>query len=656
MANCFPPTPINPINDVFLGIFGNNFFPPFNPGFQPADRDALINEKLLQFKLPGGGAFKPIGDPHRNISEMLAPLTGLLGSAFAFFGPLFLILDLIRAIIDILCSLINPASMIAGLVDMFLTVVPPVVALFPPLSSILLALNVVKLVIAIIVALTTAIIAIIDLIVENALAISSLITEGNVAAIDSVTIKICTLLDGFANELAALAPISFILEILDLFMSLGSKFFCATDAACCNTTACPSIIMEPPSGSGTVTSNRTGVTLKDLADPINPLSLPSVLDPPITIPLNTITLGTIPDLDIGPISFPPLDLVPIPDSALESVELVEPSMTITINGSDSLSALADYIVDPKKIPGSSNDPNAATIHVKITNQTTGASITARATAATSNTFSVKADDFSVGTNVLFEIQPDKDALIKLNLIGLGCDDDVRAAAAGVLANINESAPGIAVVSGGNNRSGFEPLLTKMGRPFPRPPGYIACLAAQRANPAESQAQCVADISSAYIEEVKDFALDLVCLGASRTASEFILSKQFVPADGTEFTTISLTVKDINGTALLANFIPNASANEDFAAEFSSTIGTVGPVLFDDTTGTFHASLTSDQTGEAVVTGAFLINGKVCMVPGSSDGFTIVDKLLDVEFTRPGGVAPRRRRQNQYIQSAGGRRR
>lgn len=240
MADCFPPAPVNPINATLLGVFGDNYFPPYNSGFQPTSRSGLTNESLLQLQLPGGGKLKPDGNPtSRHISEIISPITGALGTVFALFGPLYIILDLIRAIIDIICAFFNPVPVIAAVVDLFVTVIPPIIALFPPLSAILHALNVAKVVTSIVVALTSAIVAIADLIVENAISIPGLISDGNINTVESVTTKICILIEQFANELGAFAPISFIIELLELFMSLGSQFFCASDAICCNADACP---------------------------------------------------------------------------------------------------------------------------------------------------------------------------------------------------------------------------------------------------------------------------------------------------------------------------------------------------------------------------------------------------------------------------------
>jgi hypothetical protein len=420
MADCFPPTPVNPLNELLLGAFGNNFFPPYSAGFQPINRAALTDEKTLQNVWPGGGKTKPPGDPkHAHLSEVLTPVTNTIGAVFTFFGPLFIILDLIRAIIDVLCALFNPEPVIASIVEMFITVVPPAIALYPPLSSILLALNIAKLITAIVVSLTSAIIPIIDLLVENALSITSLLNDGNIGAIESVTSKICVLLETFANELGAFAPIGFIIEILDIFMNLGARFFCASDAACCNSEVCPEIILDPPSGTGTIIEVRSQVTLGDLLAPINPLQLPDILSPPITIPLNDLSLGTLDDINIGPVEFPPIDLVPIADDDLNGFVIVEAEMAIRLD--TDVSALRAYIVDPDKIPGASSEEDPATIRILLTNSDTQEEITARVISVDENdgtVIRVRADNFSIDDEIQYEIQPDKISLLKLNLIEL----------------------------------------------------------------------------------------------------------------------------------------------------------------------------------------------------------------------------------------------
>jgi len=216
-------------------------------------------------QLPGGGKIQPNGSPqHTTIADYITPVTGLLGSIFNFFGPLFIILDVIRGIIDVLCALFNPFPAVASIVELFVTILPPVIALYPPFATILLALNVAKIVTAIVVAMIAHITPIIDLLVSNALGISGLLTDGNLGAVDSVTAKICGLIALLTNEISSLAPIKFILELLGAFMELGSKFFCVRGSPCCDSENCPSIIINPPTGRAEVIRSTKKFTMLDL--------------------------------------------------------------------------------------------------------------------------------------------------------------------------------------------------------------------------------------------------------------------------------------------------------------------------------------------------------------------------------------------------------
>jgi hypothetical protein len=269
-SGCFSPVPpLNPINEIILAVFGENYFPPYSTEFQPEKKGLLTNEKLLQMQLPGGGKIRPIATPlHNSIADYITPISGLLGSVFNFFGPLFIILDVLRAIIDIICTLFNPLPLIASMVELFVNVLPPLIALYPPLSSILLALNTIKLILSIVAAMIAHLTPIIDKLVANALSITSLLAEGNLGAIDAVTAKICTLITHLENEIGALLPIQFIIELLQTFMDLGSKLFCfkgpESDSPCCDDANCPQIITNPPTGRAIVLRDQNRFSFLDL--------------------------------------------------------------------------------------------------------------------------------------------------------------------------------------------------------------------------------------------------------------------------------------------------------------------------------------------------------------------------------------------------------
>jgi len=778
MAACFPPAPVNPVNEVLLGAFGDNFFPPYAPQFQPTNRGDMVNETLLQLVIPGTGKVKPIGEPdQKHISEILSPITGALGTVFAMFAPLYIILDLIRAIIDIICAFFNPTPVITSIVDLMITVIPGVIGLYPPLSSILHAINAAKVITATVVSLLSAVIPIIDLIVRNALSIVDIIADGNIDAVEAVLQKVCILLETFANELGGLAPLSFILEMLDLFTSLGSKLFCPADDECCDTEACPPIILDPPSGNAQVIAVGGGLTLLDILGPLKAIPIHELLPfPPVTeeilfieeteIPLEAVgdvfnqvaeliddllvqlsvfsgglvTLPedttsfltdvgeqlseiTIPRIAIGP--FPEfLDLLPFVSSEdLEGFVIIPRSFTIEILDVPNLADLPNFIVSPDKIPGAQSTFDPATIRLVIfevvyppgaelgpTTDPTTTTLTRSDDISLAEYQAIIADgkftqfdqvwfDFAVvsGTaksvtaqpkigedvqedgssqerarffevasvvaggsgplDCTYAIIPDIDTLLQLALISLGCQEDIRDAADAVGELVRETSAGIEATTGGEDRSGFEPLDDKVGRKFPPLPTDLdECLQRQTADPTISQSDCVTDIITEYIDDVKDYALDVLCVGVSRVQSDFEVTQSFVDADGKDFSTITLIVRDAGRNNLLQDFLPNATVPEDFSAVFNTDLGTIGPVIFDRELAVFRANITSEKEGVANISGAFLIKGKVCMIPGKFEELQVTDKILNVTFQPPGGSFPRRRRQNTYVQSAGGRRR
>lgn len=623
MTNCLPLQSVNPINQLLLDTFGENYFPPFNAGFQPTNKGNMVGEALLQMQFPGGGKLKPPGEPYETLSAMISGIVGQIGPVFSFFGPLFIILDLIRAIIDIICSLMNPDAMIKSIVDMFLTAIPPIIALYPPLSAILLALNVVKLVTSIIVALTAVIIPIIDQIVECSLLIIAAIEKGDILSIDAITAKICSLLQGFSNQIGgSLAPVSFIIELLDLFMSLGAKFFCAGDSVCCDEDSCPPVIKNPPAGTGTIMTK-----------------------------IEFFGLSTLFLAEAG---------------SDQDIAFVQPSLSIYDPSNSRLVELDQYIVLGDLIKENSDEN--VTFKVKLTKRTSGGAIERTATlnlyASEDYTLYVRGDDFNAGDIIEYEVLPIQSTLLAKNMMGFGCQDDIAAAASGVRSVINENIDAAAVIGGSGNDvqgagaaegfSGLDPLTRKIGRNFPPLPieDLNRCLAAQTANPAISQSDCVMETVNNYLSDLTDFYEDIVCVGASRTKSVFEISKSYALSDGLDFATISLTVNDISGANMLTGGLPNAT----IGAEFSATGGTIGPVTYDPNTGIFLANITSDRIGVVDISCVFTVRGKVCMRPGKFDGFAVTDKILSIEFLPVGGAYKRRRKERQYMPSAGGRRR
>ena len=116
--------------------------------------------------------------------------------------------------------------------------------------------------------------------------------------------------------------------------------------------------------------------------------------------------------------------------------------------------------------------------------------------------------------------------------------------------------------------------------------------------------------------------------------------------------LTLEIDEKNGANLLEANLPNTN----ISAIFTSNVGVVGTAIFDPADAKFKASFTSTQAGVASVTAQFLVDNKVCMVPGVFNGANISDKVINIEFAEAAGKYPRRRQERDYVQSAGGRRR
>lgn len=598
MPGCIPIGPINPFNQAVMAAFGPNFYPPFDAGFQPADKKSLVNEKLLQIQFPGGGKIKPTGEPYKSINELLTTVMGPIGSVMSGFAPIFIILDLIRGILDIICSLFNPIPVIQSIVELFLNIIPPVIALLPPVATILFIVDMIKLIIAIIMSMLTALIPIVEQIVECGVKIPTDVLNGNFAAADGCAQRICQLLQLFLNEVGALAPLTFLLDMLDFFMGLGAQFFCAAEAECCNEDSCPQIIQDPPVGTGSILSSDAGISFEPLP------GFPITITPEATV-----------------------------ISAPSHPELVD---------------LTKYIIESSKLKPTEDDTAAgrepATIRIKINNQLY------TVTEVNVGTVTFKASGFTVDDTVSFEIVPDKTQLLLSNMISLGCMDDIKAAQIAASNNANQDS------GGPGGARALDPVLTKVGRRIPRPDTLEDILIdihdALAADPTYDATQDINDAITDYLSDLTSFYQDVVCSGASKTATSFDISKVYVVADGADSAQISLRINERSGANLIDAQLPNTN----FQVVFSSNIGTIGPVIFDPVDSTYKASFTSTSSGLAEISATFLVGNQKCISPGIFDGTNIVDKVLNVEFVEPAGKYPRRRRDKQYVQSSGGRRR
>lgn len=612
MADCFNVglDQINPINQLILDVFGNVFAPSQSTVSQPPDKTELRQTEMLKLVLPGKIEIAPPPNPlAKTIQDFISMVIGPLSSVMAGLAPIFIILDFIRAIVDIICSLFNPIPLVAAVVKLLVEFAPPVIALFPPFAIIPIAIDIAKIVVAICVSIIAEIVPTIVVIVNNARSITKLISEGNIKAVVGVNSKICQMIQELQNQTGILSAIGFILDILDFFMSLGSAFFCfpsfsgSDDSSCCDEENCPAIFINPAGGVARVVDVRPSIL--GVIEPETELEVLTAVSQPNAI-------GLLSSVGIG--------------------------HTYTVA---EMNAHNDYIVNQAQQP---------TIKIKMTRGSL--SKTVSVSSIIDGRIKVRDDTFSVGSDVNYIIVPDKDALLvspNTKKIGLSCMDDIILGSNGLRTKINTGNK--ATMDAG--LSGLDPLAVKLGSTFPRPPltDLNDAITALAANPTVSQNDRINGILQDYIDKVSDFYDRVICIGANSAQSSLSADKTFAFAN-LDSVKLSLRIRDIGGNNLLLGGIPGTTAT----AQFFTTLGTISDPVLDSNAGVYTATLTTDTPGIANITAAFTVAGQSCMLPQFFDGFTFSESIVSVKFAADSGDFQKRRRDRQYVQARGSRRR
>lgn len=261
------------------------------------------------------------------------------------------------------------------------------------------------------------------------------------------------------------------------------------------------------------------------------------------------------------------------------------------------------------------------------------------------------DSFEVGTEVEYTIRPQQIELLKNNLIGLGCLNDIQSASLALFERMTADVQAARDVSGDSSVSTFDPVSKKINRPFPPPPEQDLQDLLQQMTEDPTTAVDPLPILNDYLDDLADFVDSLVCIGASSVESEFSSSKQYVLANGKDYSILSLNIRDQGGNNLLAGGLLPGS---DFTAQFTTTFGKVSDVEFEPDSGTFFATISSDEIGVAEVTAEFVVRNKVCMRSATFDDLSVKPQIEIVNFVAERGAFQRVRKKPQYVQSRGGR--
>lgn len=623
--------PLNPINQVLVDIFGENFTPGTG---QPVDHTKMVNEKMLQWVLPGNAKIKPSGSPQlSSLGDALSQMTGVMGYIFSFAGPLFIIVDVIKGIINVICALLNPGAIVSAVTDLILNILPPLLGLFPVFAGILIGVDICKLIIGIVVQMLTQIIPLIDLIKENFDSLQAHLSPPgfNFSMVEPITVKICMLIQQVTNGIGLFNPLSVIVDAFKLMTQSGMSLPCSPGDDCCGTVTCPPFIVNAPKGRAIFSSEfDASVPRLVLGD--------SISDSLGIISTTTLSLTT---AVVSPNKFGLVGAKPI-GSDFTTADFLDG---------------ARYVIPPTKIPKPETETSGApkspyTLALKVTNDRTNTVQYGRIksiTAGTSFIARIEIEKITAadGDTFTYELLADTDSLLSLSLIGLGCVGEIASASQQVRVQTTE---------GGSNGSGgtVDSIDVRTGVTLPDFPqeDLDRLLRDLITDPGNNNGAEFRDVLSQYISDIAQYHDKLLCVGASRLVTEFSVDKSTLVADGKSTAKLTMIVKDKSGAPLLANLLPNSKAT----VEFYSTLGDISSPIFDSATGTYTANFSATDFGQAEISAALVIDNSVCMIPGVFDGFLVNDRILTVNCVAKEESFAGRRADRNYVQSGRGKRR
>lgn len=266
------PQVIAALNEI-LELVGPSFNLPYDSDVQPSDGVERNDEDLTQYDVPGGTTLRSVQMPSANpsMAMVINSLLSVLAPVLSAYGFLLPILAIIKAIIEVICCLMNPFCVIKAVARLFKKYIPPFLSLFPPSAGMVIIRSTIKLIIAIVYYIMTEIVPTIQLIISLIECIINGFNDGNLEQANACKDKINDIITILANKIGMLSVMKPIMEIIFLILQLvsglpcdseeqsscngtmvliPSLFDCEIDTACCDTTQCPDVISNPPSGRG----------------------------------------------------------------------------------------------------------------------------------------------------------------------------------------------------------------------------------------------------------------------------------------------------------------------------------------------------------------------------------------------------------------------
>lgn len=226
----------------FAGLLPN--LNPFPAGF-PEDLLGLMNR--MQLLIPPGALKSPLNpnygkDVFDNIIKLLDQFMPFL-MLYKFFLP---ILNIIICIIEVLCALLSPFKLPGAISRLFKRCIPDFLNMFPIFALIIMIISLIILLLAMIQYIIEQILKFILAILRNIEMLSEAFQESPIAVL-AIAQKLGTLLCIFQNLFVLLALFSIITQVIREMLSLSFSIPpCddnnGSDSGCCTADVCPTIV------------------------------------------------------------------------------------------------------------------------------------------------------------------------------------------------------------------------------------------------------------------------------------------------------------------------------------------------------------------------------------------------------------------------------
>lgn len=226
----------------FAGLLPN--LNPFPPGF-PEDLLSLMNK--MQLLVPPGALKSPLNpnygkDVFDNIIKLLDQFMPFL-MLYKFFLP---ILNIIICIIEVLCALLSPFKLPGAISRLFKRCIPDFLNMFPIFALIIMIISLLILLQAMILYIIDQVLKFINAILRNVEMLIEAFQESPIAVL-AIAQKLGTLLCIFQNLFVLLALFSVIIQVIKEILSLSFPIPPCddgnhSDSGCCTSDVCPIIV------------------------------------------------------------------------------------------------------------------------------------------------------------------------------------------------------------------------------------------------------------------------------------------------------------------------------------------------------------------------------------------------------------------------------